>query len=206
MSELAYWNAVSPRAPFIVAIPGAGLRARRLDPGDLHHARGRRGRGNPEERRRVCGSASRAAARPTAGTSSYNNSVMIDARTACSTGSSSGARTASLIRNSPRASSPRTAPRTGSSTCAKASSSRTARSSPPTTRSTPSTFIAATPSRARPAVAAIADVQKLDKNQIKITLNSGRRRLPLQPDRLPSSDGPNGFKDWAQPVTRRVRA
>src|SRR5208337_4738513 len=52
---------------------------------------------------------------------------------ACSTASSSGPKTASPSRSSPKPSSRRTAPRSGSSIFARESSSRTVRNSPPTT-------------------------------------------------------------------------
>ena len=66
---------------------------------------------------------------------SYNDSVMIDVAPGLFNGLSNGARTASRIRSSPRALSRRTARRTGSSISARGSSSRTARSSLPTTPS-----------------------------------------------------------------------
>ena len=132
---------------------------------------------------------------------SYNDSVMIDVATACSTASSNGARTASRIRNWPRASSRRTAPRTGSSICARAIKfSNGQEFTADDAIYSLNLHRGDTKSGGAGTMKPVTDIKKLDKYQIQISLAAPDADLPYALTDYHLLMVPDGFKDWAKPV------
>ena len=105
------------------------------------------------------------------------------------------------IRNWRKAGSRSTAPRIGSSTCARASSFSNGKEfAADDAIYSLNLHRGDTKSGAAGPMKDVSDIKKLDRSPGPDLACLRRRRSSLWPDRLPPLMVPNGFKDWAKPV------